>query len=209
MVRHNVVEWNALKKLWAETEERSVSGWPQIDVDIRLWSEIDLPLLERLMADPVMTEHLGGPETLDKTQERHARYCQVGKSGTGRMFVIIVGPNRVAAGPIGYWEKVWRGQTVWETGWSVLPEFQGQGIATRATTAIVERVRAEQKHRFLHAFPSVDNSPSNAICRKTGFRLQQQVDFEYPPGQWMRCNDWRLDLSWGTSNLTPKDTAPR
>ena len=46
----------------------------------------------------------------------------------------------------------------------------------------------------MHAFPSVDNGPSNAICRKAGFALQDEVDVEYPPGHPMRCNDWRLDL---------------
>ena len=110
------------------------------------------------------------------------------------MFVIMVGPERTPAGSIGYWEMEWQDQPIWETGWSVLPEFQGQGIATRATAIIIERVRAERKHRFLHAFPSVDNGPSNAICRKSGFVLQGQADFEFPPGHLMRCNDWRLDL---------------
>lgn len=95
---------------------------------------------------------------------------------------------------VGYWEREWRGRRVWETGWSVLPEFQGRGVATSATAAVVERARAEGKHRFIHAFPSVDNGPSNAICGKVGFTLQEEVDFEYPPGNFMRCNNWRLDL---------------
>lgn len=110
------------------------------------------------------------------------------------MFAIVIEPGGVAAGWVGYWKREWRGQRVWETGWSVLPEFQGQGIATRATAAVVKRARAEGTHRFIHAFPSVDNVPSNAICRKVGFILQAEVELEYPPGNFMRCNDWRLDL---------------
>jgi RimJ/RimL family protein N-acetyltransferase len=163
-----------------------------IDVAIRPWSEGDLPLLERLMGDPVMTEHLGGPETPEKIRRRHERYCLSGDSA--RMFVIVVGREQVAAGSVGYWEKEWRGLQVWETGWSVLPEFQGQGVATRATVPVAERARAQVKHRFIQAFPSVSNAASNAICRKAGFTLQETVDFEYPPGNLMRCNDWRLDL---------------
>ncbi|MGH2626694.1 MAG: GNAT family N-acetyltransferase [Anaerolineales bacterium] len=162
------------------------------EIDIRPWSAGDLPLLERLMGDPAMTEHLGGPEPREKIRQRHERYY--GSPEKGKMFVIVVGPLRVAAGSVGYWEREWQGKQVWETGWSVLPEFQGRGIATRATAAVVDRVRAERRHRFLHAFPSVDNAPSNAICRKVGFRLQGEADFEYPPGNRMRCNDWRLDL---------------
>ena len=171
----------------------------QAEVDIRPWADGDLPLLERLMGDPVMTEHLGGPETPEKIRQRHQRYCESSDSGKDRMFVIVVGPGKVAAGSIGFWERVWQGQPVLETGWSVLPEFQNQGIGTRATAAVVERARAGGKYRFMHAFPSVDNGPSNAICQKVGFALQAEADFEYPPGQFMRCNDWRLDLFAGRS----------
>ncbi len=171
-----------------------MSDKEQIDVAIRPWSADDLPLLERLMGDPAMTEHLGGPESPEKIRERHERYCRIRDADNGPMFVIVVGRERAAAGSIGYWEREWQGQHVWETGWSVLPEFQGRGIATRAIAAIIGRACAAQKHRYLHAFPAVDNGPSNAICRKAGFTFQAAVDFEYPPGHRMRCNDWRLDL---------------
>jgi RimJ/RimL family protein N-acetyltransferase len=171
----------------------------QIDIDIRPWSAGDLPLLEQLMGNPAMTEHLGGPETPQKIRLRHERYCRSSDSGVNPMFVIIAGPERLAVGSIGYWERQWRGQSVWETGWSVLPWFQGRGVATRAATLLVERARSEGKHRFIHAFPSVDNGPSNAICRKVGFTLQEEVNFEYPPGHFMRCNDWRLDLLTGVT----------
>lgn len=65
-------------------------------------------------------------------------------------------------------------------------------IATQAT--VIGRARAEGKHRFIHAFPSVDNGPSNAICRTAGFSLQGEADFEYPPGHFMRCKAWRVEL---------------
>jgi RimJ/RimL family protein N-acetyltransferase len=69
-----------------------------------------------------------------------------------------------------------------------------QPAAGRATGLVIERARAEAKHACLHAFPAADNLASNAICRKAGFTLLQDVAFEYPPGHFMRCNDWRLDL---------------
>jgi RimJ/RimL family protein N-acetyltransferase len=50
----------------------------------------------------------------------------------------------------------------------------------------------------MHAFPSVDNAPSNAICRKLGFELlEESLEFEYPKGNVLRCSDWRLDLPAG------------
>lgn len=167
---------------------------PRAEVVLRPWSNLDLPLLEWLMGDPVMTEHLGGPETPEKIAERHQRYCGIGDTGVGRMFVIVAGPAETSAGSVGYWEREWRGETIWETGWSVLPEFQGRGLATSGVAAAIEVVRSEHRHRAVHAFPSLDNPPSNAVCRKVGFTLAGEVEFEYPPGAIMRCNNWRLDL---------------
>jgi RimJ/RimL family protein N-acetyltransferase len=161
---------------------------------IEPWGGGDLPLLERLMGDPAMTKHLGGPESPEKIAERQGRYERLADSGKGRMYRIVEADTGVAAGSVGYWEKEWRDDIVWETGWSVLPEFQGRGIASVATAQAVEAARSERTHRFLHAFPSVDNAPSNTICRKLGFTLLEELEFEYPPGNPMRCNDWRLDL---------------
>ena len=180
-----------------------MSAEKRTDVAIRPWSDGDLPLLERLMGDPAMTEHLGGPESPEKIRERNERYCQTGQPGGGGMFVIVVGPGRVAAGSVGYWPRDWRGEPVWEAGWSVLPEFQGQGVASGATAAVVAAARADGAHRFIHAYPAADNGPSNAICRKVGFLLQGEADFEYPPGSFMRCNDWRLDLFAKASEANP------
>jgi RimJ/RimL family protein N-acetyltransferase len=163
-------------------------------VRLEPWAEGDLPLLRRLMGDPVMTEHLGGPESDEKLAERQGRYERIGDTGTGRMFKIVDEASGEPAGSVGYWEKDWRDMTVWETGWMVLPGFQGRGIARTATQQAIDAVRAIGKHRYLHAFPSVENAPSNAICRKLGFELLEECDFEFPPGHRMRCNDWRLDL---------------
>jgi RimJ/RimL family protein N-acetyltransferase len=146
------------------------------------------------MGDPQMTAHLGGPESREKIAERQTRYERLGASGKGRMFKIVDAATGEAAGSVGYWERTWRGEQVYETGWSVIPAFQGRGIAGMATAHAIEMARTERKHRFLHAFPSVDNAPSNAICRKLGFTLVEECEFEYPPGNFMKCNDWRLDL---------------
>ncbi len=165
-------------------------------IALRAWREDDLPLMQAIMGDRQMTEHLGGPESADKLRSRLQRYVH-GPAGTDHMYVIVVGAEQIAAGSVGYWEKPWQGEQVWEAGWHVLPAFQGRGIATRATAIVVERARANGLHRFMHTFPSIGNAASNVVCRKLGFTLQAEVDFEFPPGHWMRCNDWRLDLSPG------------
>ena len=157
------------------------------------WGEGDLPLLQELLGDPVMMEHLGGPETAEKIAERQARYEQP----DSKQFKIVDEARGEGVGWVGYWERDWQGRQVYEIGWSVIPAFQGRGIAGSATRMAVARASAERTRRFLHAFPSVDNGPSNAICRKLGFELIGPCDFEYPKGNTMRCNDWRLDLFRG------------
>ena len=141
-----------------------------------------------------MTEHLGGPESDEKLADRQEKYEKLAASGEGRMFSIVDEASGENVGSVGYWDKEWRDGTVYEIGWHVIPRFQGRGIATVATAQAIERAREDGKHRFVHAFPSVDNPPSNAICRKLGFMLLGVCDFEFPPGNPMRCNDWRLDL---------------
>jgi RimJ/RimL family protein N-acetyltransferase len=160
------------------------------EVRIEPWSEGDLPLLEKVLGDPRMTEHVGGPESPEKLAERQTRY----ERPDSRQFKLVLEATGEAVGWVGYWERTWRGGQVYEIGWSVLPDFQGRGIASMATAQAIAVARAENHHRFVHAFPSVDNGPSNAICRKLGFTLLEDREFEYPPGRFMRCNDWRLDL---------------
>ncbi len=166
----------------------------QHTVRIEPWGESDQILLKKLLGDPAMTEHLGGPESDEQLAERHARYLRLADTGRDRMFKIIYEATGEAIGSVGYWERTWQGEQVYEIGWSVLPAFQGQGIASAATAQALGQARLDGLHRFVHAFPSVDNPPSNAICRKLGFTLVEECEFEYPKGHFMRCNDWRLDL---------------
>jgi RimJ/RimL family protein N-acetyltransferase len=108
------------------------------------------------------------------------------------MFKVVVDGEPV--GSVGFWDREWNGEAVYESGWSVLPEFQGRGIASRAMEMVIGLARATGRHDSMHAFPSVDNAPSNAICARLGFDLLGECRFEYPKGHWMTCNDWRLTL---------------
>ena len=156
------------------------------------WGSGDLALLERLMGDPRMTEHLGGPESPHKLRVRQDRYERL--EGDDRMFKIVEVASGFAVGSVGFWSKEWREEQVYEVGWMVVPEFQDRGIAMAATAQAIELAKCEDKHRFMHAFPNVENAPSNAICRKLGFELLEACEFEFPKGHFMTCNDWRLDL---------------
>jgi RimJ/RimL family protein N-acetyltransferase len=163
-------------------------------VHLEPWSAGDLPLLRQTLGDPEMTKHLGGPESEEKLLERQGRFERLAASGQGRMFKIVDGETGEAAGSVGYWHRDWRGAEIYEIGWMVIRAFQGRGIAAAATEQAIARARSDRDRRWMHAFPSVENAPSNAICRKLGFELAEEIEFEYPPGSMMRCNDWRLEL---------------
>lgn len=152
---------------------------------LEAWGPDDLPLLEKTLGNAAMMRYLGGPETAEKLAERQERYVHPDTE----MYKIVDDESGEAIGSVGFWEKDWRAETVHEVGWFVIPEFQGCGIAVEAMRQLIPLAGS----RPIHAFPNVENAASNAICRKLGFSLLGEMDFEYPPGHWMRCADWRLE----------------
>jgi RimJ/RimL family protein N-acetyltransferase len=163
-------------------------------LELQPLSEQDVPITERFLTDPAMMQHLGGAQTLETARAAHQRFLGTAKSGAGQMFKIVLQPSSEIAGTVGYWTRTWQDEEVYEAGWNVFPEYQGRGVARNATRMLVERLKPIAKRRFLHAYPSVSNAPSNGICRALGFELRGEHRFEYE-GHVLTCNDWRLDLT--------------
>jgi RimJ/RimL family protein N-acetyltransferase len=132
--------------------------------------------------------------------ERQNRYAHL--DGGDRMFKIVDIASGAGVGSVGFWTRTWRDEQVYEIGWMVAVEFQGRGIALAATAQAIELARRDDRHRFMHAFPSVRNAPSNEICRRLGFELHDACEFEFPKGHLMTCNDWCLDLRLWTQQAT-------
>ncbi|WP_230159955.1 GNAT family N-acetyltransferase [Peribacillus sp. Bi96] len=160
-------------------------------IEIKPWNDKDLDLLFQLNI-PEMMEHLGGPESKEQILKRHQRYLQLEDKGC--MYSIILFPEAETVGSVGYWQTVRNNENVYEIGWSVLTSYQGKGIASVAVKALIAKIKAERKYKYIHAFPSITNPASNAICRKLEFTLLSECEFEYPRGSFMRCNDWRLEI---------------
>ncbi|AXB48268.1 GCN5 family acetyltransferase [Amycolatopsis albispora] len=166
---------------------------PEPEVRIEPWTADDLWLLRRANT-PEMTAHTGGPETEEKLLDRQRRYLDTARpDSVDRMFRIRF--DGEPAGTVGYWKRTWLGEEVYETGWGVFPEFRGRGVAVRAVRLALASAREEARFAVVHAFPSVHNAPSNALCRRAGFTFVAPCEFEHPPGHLMHCNDWRFGLT--------------
>jgi RimJ/RimL family protein N-acetyltransferase len=163
------------------------------EIRIRPYSEGDYEVVKREMGDPAMTEYLW-LENEEKLKARHEKYMHLPEKGNDRMYVIELAAEGLPAGGVGYWEIEQDGEKAWETGWSVFPEFQGQGIATKATALAMDLARNANLHRHMYAFPAAENAPSNAICKKLGFTFQKPYEEEFPDGKKTVLNIWRLDL---------------
>jgi RimJ/RimL family protein N-acetyltransferase len=153
----------------------------------------DLPLYARMLSDPEMMAELGGPVP-DEGMEAKLREIVRGVEDGSVWYSVIVPDedSSAAAGSVCIWTSEADGEPQSEIGWMVLPEYQGRGLATEATRAMLERARDEGKWGAIHAHPGVTNGPSNAICRKLRFRKvgEREVEFRGRP---LRTNHWVLD----------------
>lgn len=162
------------------------------DVFLEPWTDADLDI-ELRANTPEMTTFLGGPEPESAVRARHERALALRGSGAGQMFRVGL-PDAPSVGSVGYWEREWRGETVYEMGWLVLPEYQGRGVAGAAVRLAAVHAATHGRHRYAHAYPKTVHAASNAVCRKVGFELLGEVDFEFPKGNPIRSCDWRLNL---------------
>jgi RimJ/RimL family protein N-acetyltransferase len=159
------------------------------EITLLAWDDTGLGLLQACNT-PEQTMHLGGPETAEKLLFRQARYLTYHRLGETEM----IAADGEVVGSVGYWTTQWKGEAAYETGWAILPAYQGRGLGSAGTRAMMERLKPVAVHRYVFAFPTPENPGSNAICRKLGFELMGVEQAEYPKGVWSPHNVWRLDL---------------
>jgi RimJ/RimL family protein N-acetyltransferase len=161
-------------------------------MELLAYTDADLALTEAIECDPVMMAELGGPWPREKIPEIHRKRLAYIARGAW-WFKIVPEPGGVPVGTIGLWESEHRGEKIHETGWMVLPAFQGRGLAGRAARLLLGRAKADGGFRAIHAFPGLSNAASNAICRKSGFVRLGECAIDYG-GRPLRCSHWRIDL---------------
>ncbi len=161
-------------------------------VELRPWSPDDLDLLRRANT-PELMDQLGGVENDEQVVARHERYLRLQREGTAFQFRVVIPGHPEGVGMVGYWHRDEDGEPALEAGWSVEKQYRGRGIAPAAVTAMLALAHAAGETLPLHAYPRVDNPASNAVCRKAGFTLLGERDFEVTPGRILHTNDWVID----------------
>jgi len=153
----------------------------------------DEDLAVRLECDPEMMLHIGGARPEADVRASHKRRLALMEKGEASMYKIVADDSDQVLGTIGMWRIDWKGAQTYEMGWFVLPEYQGQGVATQAAKLLIAQARSDPDVRYIHAYPAVSNVASNAIARKIGMEHQGEFDNEGFAGV-LRCNDWRIEL---------------
>jgi RimJ/RimL family protein N-acetyltransferase len=140
----------------------------------------DVDAYVRMRCDPVLTAETGGPMRREDVADKVRRDVAEVAAGGAWILMVLAGPDdREVAGTVTVWRHDEAGEPVSEIGWMLLPEHQGQGLARAAVREVLDRERVERRWGELHAYPSVTNERSNALCRAVGFRLvgRREVQF--------------------------------
>jgi len=159
----------------------------------------DVETYVRMRCDPVMMAELGGPLPREGIEAKVAR--DVAAVERDECWIKMIVPDEQRPEAVAGNVMLWRhdadedgdadGEHFSEMGWMVLPEFQGRGLASGATAAVLELARADGRWGLVHAFPGATNAASNGVCRKLGFELlgEQEVEFA---GRMLRTNHWAI-----------------
>ena len=163
-------------------------------MDLVPYGEGDLWLTEALELDPEVMRELGGPRPKEELPGVHEKRIAAKIDGDDWWFKIVPRPGEQAVGTIGIWPSEAGGESVYETGWMILPAHQGRGLASRALALLLERARADGRFDAIHAYPGVTNGASNALCRKFGFELREELEVDFRDRR-LRVNHWVLVLA--------------
>lgn len=155
----------------------------------------DLDAYVRMRCDPAMMAELGGPLPRDGMAAKLE--TDVRKTRADEYWVSMIVPDEAepetVAGSVTLWSHTDGEQAgLSEIGWMVLPEFQGQGFATRAVRALLARARDDGRWGVIHAFPGTTNAASNALCRSVGFTFVEKRDVVFA-GRVLTTNHWQID----------------
>jgi hypothetical protein len=91
----------------------------------------DVELRVRQQTDPQMMAELGGPRPREAIERAHAKSLALAAEGRCWPLKIVLDGATSPAGVVDVFASSHQGETFYEIGWMILPEFQHRGIAAR------------------------------------------------------------------------------
>jgi RimJ/RimL family protein N-acetyltransferase len=149
---------------------------------LRRWREEDRAPYVAMMADPQVSDWLGGPFTRDEALARIARNeAALGEHGYGRLAMA----RRSDGAFVGYCGLMPIGEELpfdggFEVGWSVAQGAWGQGYATEAARSVFADGFSRLGLAEILAFTGEANQRSQGVARKLGMRRAPEQDFDHP-----------------------------
>lgn len=156
-------------------------------MELRPLTRADAAFYERVYTDERMWTELGGVVEQDMAAKLERDVASV--EADRHWVFVVVSDDGLPAGTVSLWDHEWQGETIDEIGWMVVPEQQGQGLASAAVAEALRRADEAGRWNTLHAFPATTNAPSNALCRKHGFALLGPIEYGYDQ-KTLSVNHW-------------------
>lgn len=158
---------NLLMTLPIRTASRNIET---TRLSLRTLKEEDLPALIKLRSDPGVNTHLDrSPDVTDEGIRLFIeKLCENADKQEGEYWAITLKGNDQLIGTICLWNFLPEKKQA-ETGYELLPEFQGQGFMLEALEAVVDFGFVQLDLQTFEAWPKAANISSIKLLGKAGF----------------------------------------
>lgn len=155
----------------------------------------DAPGMFALDSNPAVHEFLGKKpiQTIEQVQTNIAAVQeQYVRHGIGRWAIIDKATNDFIGWSGLKYEPNVRPFAYYDLGYRLREEYWGRGIATESAIPFLQYGFEELGLDVLHAGADVQNSASNRVLQKLGFRLVETFEYDGQPHYWYELTkaDW-------------------
>jgi RimJ/RimL family protein N-acetyltransferase len=136
----------------------------------------DLDVYTKLLGDPVVTRHIGGPKTREFMTEKIVKDVATWPQyGYGR-FIIELRSRPEAIGMCGVWKSSIDDFHFDEIGYAIFEPYWSQGLTTEALAATVDFAHNTANLSQLAAIVAPENLSSKKVLTKNGFLFNRHID---------------------------------
>lgn len=143
---------------------------------IRALTIIDAGFMMQLMNTPTWIKHIGNRNIKDKTTASNYIANNIIKSysinGFG-LFLVTQKKDNQSVGICGIVKR--EGLTIPDLGFALMPNFEGKGIATEASKAVVKYAKESLQLTQLAGITKPENIASIRVLEKVGMEFKQMI----------------------------------